>query len=199
VGSRNSLSKYTIAYWPSRVCKPPKGERRNMMVVDLTGSVSRVSPALRCFFPLSTTTTTAFFLLSFSSGSVGFFFCTLFLWSQRMIQSPSGTPACKTSLCKNEIDYQGRLSLQNKIFAAKTTNISFLKIVRILCSIPGPFFSWGLLFPNTSALIPMSATAGNSPCNYLSISAKLRHTIAYTHLLSYSLVQTSHCLFIFLT
>jgi len=47
----------------------------------------------------------------------------------------SGTPACKTSPCKNEINYQRQLSLQKQ----KQTNKqkSSLKTVRMLYSIPG--------------------------------------------------------------
>lgn len=36
-----------------------------------------------------------------------FFHCMLYPRSQHVIQSPSGTPACKTSLCENKINYQG--------------------------------------------------------------------------------------------
>ena len=73
--------------------------------------------------------------------------CMLYLHGQCVRQSPSGTPACKTSLCKSKINYQGQLSLQNKIFAAIATNISSPKTVRIFCSIPGSFFSQGTLSP----------------------------------------------------
>jgi len=75
--------------------------------------------------------------------------CMLYLHGQCMIQSPSGTPACKTSPCKNKINYQGHLSLQNKIFAATATNICTLKTVIKLCSIPGSFSSQGPLGPQS--------------------------------------------------
>ena len=65
----------------------------------------------------------------------------LYLCGQCVIQCPSGTPACKTSLCKNKRNYQGQLCLQNKKFVPTATDISFLKTVRILCSIPVSFFS----------------------------------------------------------
>ena len=47
------------------------GERRTVLAVDLIGSANRVSPALRCTFPLSPTA--ASLLLLFSPGSSGFF------------------------------------------------------------------------------------------------------------------------------
>ena len=117
-----------------------------MPVVDLISSAIRASPASKCIFPLSPTT--ASLLLLFSLGSAEIFStCMLYLHDQCVMQSPSGTPACKTSPSKNKINYQCELSLQNEIIVAVAANIISLKIFRILCSIPGSFFSQGPLGP----------------------------------------------------
>ena len=123
-----------------------KGERRKMLAVDSIGSTSRVSPCFEVHFSsLSHCRLSSAFILHrvcriFST-------CMLYFHGQCMIQSPSGTPAFKTSLCKNKINYQDQLSLQNKIFAATATNISSLTTVRILYSIPGSFISQRPLGP----------------------------------------------------
>ena len=109
-----------------------------MLVVDFIGSASRASPPSKGTFSLTlTAASTAYPPQSLQ----GLFHCTLYPRGQCMIHSPSGTPACKTSLCKNKRNYQGQLCLQNKKFVPTATDISFLKTVRILCSIPVSFFS----------------------------------------------------------
>jgi len=123
-----------------------KGERRNMLVVDLIGSVSRASPASKCTFPLSPTTASLLFL--FSPASAGFFpfahdICVASAWNRAQVEHL----LAKQVFAKNKINYQGQLSLQNKIIAATATNISSLKTVSILCSIPGSFFSQEPLGP----------------------------------------------------
>ena len=68
--------------------------------------------------------------------------CTLYPHSQCMIQSPSGTPACKTCLCKNKINKVSSL-YKTRNLQLTATNTSSLKTAKILCSIPGSFFSQG--------------------------------------------------------
>jgi len=82
-----------------------------MPAVDSIGSVSRASPASKCTFPHSITT--AFLLIYPLQGLQGFVFvffptCMLHPCGQHMIQSPSGTPACKQVLAKHD-KLQGQL------------------------------------------------------------------------------------------
>lgn len=90
-----------------------------MLAVDLIGEGSRASPASRC---TSSSLTHCRLSPPFFLPSV----CRVFFHLHAIpctIQSPSGTPAWKASLCRNRINYQGQFSLQNKIFVAITLKI----------------------------------------------------------------------------
>ena len=53
---------------------------------------------------------------------------------------------CRTSLRKNKTYNPDELPLRNKTLVATATTTSCLKTVRVLCSIPGSFFTCRLIF-----------------------------------------------------
>jgi len=112
------LSKWIVTYWDLRDGKLLKEERRNMLAVDSIGSASRASPASRRTFPFSSRAASL-------QGLQGFFHLhAVPTWPTRDTE-PKWNTCLQTSLCKNKINYEGQLSLQDICGYSHNTNTLF--------------------------------------------------------------------------
>ena len=137
-GSRNSLSQCIITYCPLRKGKLPKKEREGTCQWWMRQAVPAGCPLLQSAFFLSHPS--QIFSCFYSSQGLNVFFFHLYTTSVWPVHDRE--PKWNTCL-QNTVNYQGQLSLRNKIFAAIATNISSLKTVRTLCFIPRSFFNEG--------------------------------------------------------